>query len=128
MAGCTSRTSRASASKSIAPCSSNTGARLRLFLAAARHPVDALLHLVELALQVVHFVATAGRGRLVRRGAGWLGLLRTRERREHGEGLLEHLHVAADLLFHRSEAGTAEGLRHLFAELVLMAGQRLHRL
>jgi len=49
-------------------------------------------------------------------------------RREHGEGLLEHFHVAADLLFERAETTDAEGLRDLLAEFALLAGERLHRL
>ena len=47
--------------------------------------------------------------------------LPARERREHGEGLLEHFHVAPHLLLDGAEAAGAEGLRHLLAKLVLLA-------
>ena len=53
--------------------------------------------------------------------------LAPRERREHREGALEHLHVAADLVLERAERAAAEGLRHLVAELLLLAGERVDR-
>src|SRR5262245_47941830 len=82
--------------------------------------VEALLHLFHLALEVVVFAAAGlrallGLGRLARARA-----LAARERREHRERTLEHLHVPAHLLLDRAEAAHAERLRHLLAELLLL--------
>src|SRR6185437_8763398 len=87
-----------------------------LFLLA--HFIEPLLHLVELALELVHFATAALR--LVGRFAVAL-----RERREHGESLLEHLHVPPHLILERAETADTEGLRHLFAEFALLAGERV---
>src|SRR3569833_4118899 len=81
------------------------GPRVRRSVLAA-HLVEPLLQVVELALEVVHLGAAGGRCRLLcgfSRFAGAAG--GPAERREHGEGLLEHLHVAADLIFHRADPG-----------------------
>jgi diguanylate cyclase (GGDEF)-like protein/PAS domain S-box-containing protein len=84
--------------------------------------IQPLLHLVELLLELVD-IAAAGRG-FIHFGLG----LAAREGREHGESLLEHLHVAPHLILKRAKAADAEGLGHLLAEFALLAGQRLHRL
>src|ERR1700689_940436 len=93
--------------------------------AAAAQLVDFLLHFVELALQVVDIAG-------LRRGLSRFRLelavgLAPRERREHREGALEHFHVPPHLILKRWEPADAEGLRHLLAELLLLAGQRLDR-
>src|SRR6185437_13932069 len=98
----------------------------RLFLAAEL--IEPRLHLVELALELVHLAAGAWRlvaRRLVRRR---FGLAAREGRREHPESLLEHFHIPPHLLLERAETAGAEGLRHLLAEFALLAGERLHGL
>ena len=94
-----------------------------LFLVAEL--IEPLLHFVELALELVDLAAVA---RLAACPSAGLALAAREGRREHGEGLLEHFHVPPHLILERAEAADAEGLRHLLAEFVLLAGERLHRL
>ena len=76
-------------------------ARKNLRLVLVAQTVEPLLHLFHLPLQVVDLAG--GLRRLV--GFAGRGLTSAaREWGEHGEGALEHLHVAADLVFHRAEA------------------------
>src|SRR5262249_51196561 len=95
-------------------------------LVLVAQPVEALLHLFHLSLEIVDAGAADGRLR------GFIGLacglaLAARKRREHREGALEHFHVPPRLFFQRAERGAAEGLRHLLAKLLLLAGKRLDR-
>ena len=85
-----------------------------------------LLHLVELALEIVDVAGFRRRFFRLRRASAPVALA-PRERREHGEGALEHFHVPPHLVLERGEGADAEGLRHLLAELLLLAGQRLDR-
>ena len=57
------------------------------------------------------------------------GVLRLapRERHEHREGALEHFHVPPHLVFERGERAGAEGVAHLMAKFLLLAGQRFDR-
>src|SRR5262249_17486890 len=105
-------------------------ANLRIFL--VRQTGEALLHLLHLLLEILDIVA-AGGGRLARlaggsraRAGGGLALAAA-ERREHRKGALEHLHVPPRHLLERTEAGRAERLRHLVAELALLAREGVAR-
>ena len=86
-------------------------------LSLVAQPVETLLHLFHLALEVVDVVATAFAPFRARRACP-ASLPLARERREHRKGALEHLHVPPHLIFHRAEAAHAEGLRNLLAELL----------
>src|ERR1700735_5221280 len=69
---------------------------LRLF----RHPLEAFLHFLHLAAQVVDVVFLGRRlGCFLRLGSGRGSAARWYERLEHREGLLEQFHVAADMFF-----------------------------
>src|SRR5437868_852857 len=81
--------------------------------------LDLFLHVGELAAQFIE-IATRRCGLFF----GGRLVLAARERREHRERPLEHLHVAPDLLVERSKGADAEGLRHLIAEFLLLACQR----
>src|SRR5262245_29251984 len=101
--------------------------RPALSLVFGAQAVEALLHLFHLALEVVVFAAASlgallGLGRLARAST-----LAARERCEHREGALEHLHVPAHLLLDGAEPAHAERLRHLLAELLLLARERVDR-
>src|SRR5580700_7053450 len=73
---------------------------LRLF----RHPLEAFLHFLHLAAQVVDVVFLGRRlGCFLRLGSGRGSAARRYERLEHREGLLEQFHVAANVLFQRRE-------------------------
>src|SRR5262249_40748180 len=96
---------------------------LRLILVA--EPLEALLHLVHLAFEIVNLAAAACVLRqLVRIGGG---LLAARKRREHGKRTLEHLHVPPHLILERSERTPPKCLRHLLTEFFLFAGERFNR-
>jgi hypothetical protein len=85
--------------------------------------VETLLHLAELALEVVDLATLRDRGLVA------FARLRfaPREGREHRKGALEHFHVAAHLILERREGADPEGLRHLIAKLFLLAGEGLDR-
>src|SRR5580658_2491628 len=78
--------------------------------------LDPLLHLVELALEIVDLAAGGGRRLL---GFG-ICRLAPRER-------LEHFHVPPHLVFEWGERTGAEGVAQLVAEFLLFAGQRFDR-
>src|SRR5689334_24891018 len=87
---------------------------LFLFRRLLRHAFEPLLHFLHLLAQIVDVAA------IVRRGLRHLLGLATHargERHEFREGLLEDLHVAADLLFERSKRSAGERTRDLLAEL-----------
>ena len=88
-------------------------------------PIDLFLHLVELTLEIVDVAAGLRRRRLAGLGRRLAGLtLAPGERCKHREGALEHFHVPPHLILQRRECADAEGLRHLLAELFLLARQR----
>src|SRR5262245_24825059 len=88
-----------------------------LFLVLVAQAVETPLHLLHLALEIVDLDAAAAAAcfaagrRLVRLGRRLS--LPPRERREHGESALEHLHVPPHLILERAERAAAERLRHL---------------
>src|SRR6478752_9619524 len=84
-----------------------------------RHAIEAILHVLHLTTQFVDVVVF---GRALLFGLAARTTLR-HERLEHREGLLEQLHVAADMLFERGEGRSAEGVGELLAKLLLLAGQ-----
>src|SRR5262245_55848886 len=92
--------------------------------------VEPLLHLFHLALDLVDIAASAGRRAGLRR---FLALGRRRLPLtpcigcEHREGALEHFHVPPHLFLERPERSSPERLRHLLAELFLLARERLDR-
>src|SRR5215475_7794960 len=90
---------------------------------------DALLHLLHLLLEALDLVA-AGRRRLagLRRG-GRAGACRLAAEwgKHHREGALEHLHVPPRHVLEWAEAGGPECLRHLVAELALLAREVVDR-
>src|SRR5882672_1422782 len=96
-----------------------------LTLVLVAQPVEPLLHLFHLALEVVDLDATVG----ARPGLGSLGglTLAAREGAEHREGALEHFHVPPHLVLERAERSAAEGLRQLLAEFFLLARERVDR-
>src|SRR6266446_5495105 len=100
--------------------------RSALRLAQAVKP---LLHVIELALEIVDLAAGRSR-RLFSLGSlvtlPGLGFA-SRERRKHGKRPLEHFHVPPHLVLQRSERTSAEGLAHVLAKLLLLAGERLNR-
>ena len=82
------------------------------YLSPVAQLLDLLAHVVELALELVEIGrrSTPPASRPRRRACRVL--LAPRERREHRERLLEHVHVAADLVLdQRAERRRAEGLR-----------------
>src|SRR5689334_17743241 len=100
--------------------------KLLLLLRLLRHPLKPLLHFLHLLAQIVD-VATAVRRRL----RHFLCLARSdarRERHEFREGLLEQLHVAADLFFQGRERRACERACNLLAEFFLLLRQRRDRL
>src|SRR5882724_1559769 len=102
-------------------------ARYSLFLFRLfRHPIEAVLHVFHLTAQIIDVVIF---GRWFRdlfgfaRGSG--SHARRHERLEHREGLLKQFHVAANMLFERSERRPAECVGKLLAEFLLLARQRV---
>src|SRR5689334_11558299 len=89
----------------------------RLILAA--EPVQALLHFVELTLEIIHFAA---------RSLRFLGRFRlaARERRKHGKCLFEHFHIAPYLILEGAKSADTEGLGHLLAKFPLLLRQRFN--
>src|SRR5262249_30997211 len=96
-----------------------------LSLILVAQPVETLLHLFHLALEVVDFLAAAARLRIALVRCSRRLSLAPRERREHGKRAFEHLHVPPHLILERAERAAAEGLRHMLAEFFLLAGQRV---
>src|SRR6202023_3671903 len=91
------------------------GLSLALIVALIGHTVDALLHIVELTLEIVHLAAGARRVFPVR-----CLLAGEREGPEQRKGGLKHLHIPPHLVLKRpDERGNAEGLGHLLAEFFL---------
>src|SRR3984957_14727373 len=73
---------------------------LRLF----RHPLEAFLHFLHLAAQIVDVVFFGRRlGCFLRLGSGSGSAARRYERLEHREGLLEKFHVAGGMFFKGSK-------------------------
>ena len=90
----------------------NSASRRAILAGLFGQPIDFSLHLVELALEIVDVARFRRRLFRLRRGLG-VAALAPRERREHGEGALEHFHVAPHLIFERGESADPESLRHL---------------
>src|SRR5437879_3867872 len=82
-----------------------------LLLLAPGEPIEPLLHLGQLAFELVDLGAR--RLRLVLFGCL---TLTPGEGREHRKRALEHLHVAANLILERAEGADPERLRHLLAK------------
>src|SRR5215470_8321764 len=99
--------------------------RPKASFAATAEAIDLALHLVKLTLEIVDIA------RFAQAFFGFTAFttaaLPACKRREHRKGALEHVHVAPDLLFQRGERADAEGLRHLLAEFLLLAGQGFDR-
>src|SRR5262249_13935500 len=81
--------------------------REALGLILVAQPVETLLHLFHLALEVVDFVAAAARLRITLVRFSRRLSLAPRERREHGKRAFEHFHVPPHLLLHRPQPTTA---------------------
>ena len=99
--------------------------RYRPLLVLVADAIDALLHLVDLALEI--FDVTGRLRSLVPFSGALARLTLTRERGEHRKCALEHLHVQAHLLLDRTETAHAECRRSLFAEFGLFLGERVDR-
>src|SRR5258708_16788112 len=96
-----------------------------LGLVLVAQAVEALLHLVHLAFELVHLLAAAARLRIAFIGFARRLSLAPRERREHGKRAFEHFHVPPHLILQRAERAAAEGLRPVLAEIFLLAGWRV---
>src|SRR5262249_34534149 len=96
-----------------------------LSLILVAQPVETLLHLLHLALEVVDFLAAAARLRIALVRFSRRLSLAPCERREHGKRAFEHLHVPPHLILERAERAAAESVRHMLAEFFLLAGQRV---